>query len=203
MQAQRRPCRTLTEPTVSTSASDSDDETTPLTRSKTVPGFIDERLATDYPAGLALRNTFLEFPIERPDMLQLRRTQSAPASPKKAAVDDEAPVEAAAEASLLQGPDMAVAARTQPCALVDGLNLPTIGSARHNLGQCKPCAFAWTSGCGNGYACVFCHLCEPGEKKRRQKEKRANIKAYRSSVGNTSRSRQSFTNRLPKSVASN
>lgn len=49
--------------------------------------------------------------------------------------------------------------------------LPTVGSASHRLGNCKPCAFAHTKGCGNGVDCQFCHLCEPGEKKRRQKEK--------------------------------
>lgn len=49
--------------------------------------------------------------------------------------------------------------------------LPTVGSASHRSGNCKPCAFAHTKGCGNGADCQFCHLCEPGEKKRRQKEK--------------------------------
>lgn len=45
------------------------------------------------------------------------------------------------------------------------------GSALHALGQCKPCAFFTTKGCGNGLQCPFCHLCDPGEKKRRRKEK--------------------------------
>jgi len=51
--------------------------------------------------------------------------------------------------------------------------LPSIGSAAHSLLQCKPCAFVNTKGCASGADCIFCHLCEPGEKKRRQKEKRA------------------------------
>ncbi|CAE7899557.1 FACE1 [Symbiodinium necroappetens] len=50
--------------------------------------------------------------------------------------------------------------------------LPSIGSQGHSVGQCKPCAFLHTKGCDNGAVCKFCHLCEPGEKKRRQKEKR-------------------------------
>jgi len=50
--------------------------------------------------------------------------------------------------------------------------IPTIGSAKHFLGQCKPCAFANTKGCKDGSECKFCHLCGPGEKKRRKKEKR-------------------------------
>lgn len=49
--------------------------------------------------------------------------------------------------------------------------LPTVGSAGHYTGNCKPCAFYHTRGCGNGEQCPFCHLCGPNEKRRRQKEK--------------------------------
>jgi len=48
-----------------------------------------------------------------------------------------------------------------------------IGSANHAEGTCKPCAFMTTKGCKDGTNCAFCHLCQPGEKKRRKKEKRA------------------------------
>lgn len=51
--------------------------------------------------------------------------------------------------------------------------LPSVGSARHSTGDCKPCAFIHTKGCEGGQQCPFCHLCEPGEKKRRQKSKKA------------------------------
>ncbi|OLQ05353.1 hypothetical protein AK812_SmicGene11476 [Symbiodinium microadriaticum] len=44
-----------------------------------------------------------------------------------------------------------------------------IGSRGHNLRLCKPCAFWNTKGCKDGVDCKFCHLCEPGEKKRRKK----------------------------------
>lgn len=50
--------------------------------------------------------------------------------------------------------------------------MPTVGSRNHRLGTCKPCAFLHTKGCNNGEQCSFCHLCEPGEKKKRQREKR-------------------------------
>lgn len=50
-------------------------------------------------------------------------------------------------------------------------NFPTLGSQGHQFGNCKPCAFLYTKGCGNGVECPFCHLCPPGEKKRRKKEK--------------------------------
>jgi len=49
--------------------------------------------------------------------------------------------------------------------------MPTVGSASHRFGTCKPCAFFHTKGCGSGVECTFCHLCLPGEKKRRQKAK--------------------------------
>merc|ERR1719217_1280440 len=44
--------------------------------------------------------------------------------------------------------------------------VPTKGSMYHGTGRCKPCAFVFTRGCQNGYECPFCHLCDPGEKKR-------------------------------------
>jgi len=54
---------------------------------------------------------------------------------------------------------------------IGSAELPTAGSASHRFGGCKPCAFAHTKGCENGINCQFCHLCEPGEKKRRQKQR--------------------------------
>jgi len=48
--------------------------------------------------------------------------------------------------------------------------LPTIGSVAHTFGKCKPCAFVYKKGCSNGTGCEFCHLCEPGEKRRRLQE---------------------------------
>mmetsp|Transcript_102081 Transcript_102081/g.263932 ORF Transcript_102081/g.263932 Transcript_102081/m.263932 type:complete len:291 (-) Transcript_102081:171-1043(-) len=47
---------------------------------------------------------------------------------------------------------------------------PTRGSAGHQAGACKPCAFLG-KGCTSGVDCRFCHLCSPDEKKRRKKEK--------------------------------
>lgn len=57
--------------------------------------------------------------------------------------------------------------------------LPTLGSAGHHLGTCKPCAFLYTKGCENGINCTFCHLCPPDEKRRRQKEKQATFREMR------------------------
>jgi len=52
-------------------------------------------------------------------------------------------------------------------ALADGE--PSVGSAQHRTGRCKPCAFFHTKGCQNDKACQFCHLCPPGEKQRRKR----------------------------------
>lgn len=66
-------------------------------------------------------------------------------------------------------------------------DLPTMGSEGHRYGSCKPCAFVHTKGCGNGVQCQFCHLCSPGEKKRRQRE-RFNLQ-HRTGTGGTPGSR--------------
>jgi len=63
-----------------------------------------------------------------------------------------------------------------PEPLLGSDELPTVGSAGHHTGACKPCAFFHTRGCGNGLQCSFCHLCPADEKRKRQKDKLA---AYR------------------------
>lgn len=52
-------------------------------------------------------------------------------------------------------------------------DLPSVGSKGHMNEVCKPCAFHHAKGCRNGMMCPFCHLCDRGEKKRRQKVKNA------------------------------
>jgi len=59
------------------------------------------------------------------------------------------------------------------------VSLPSAGSAGHFAGRCKPCAFVQAKGCQSGIDCKFCHLCEPGEKKRRLREKKAFFGAQR------------------------
>eukprot|EP00928_Gymnodinium_smaydae_P089757 TRINITY_DN73669_c0_g1_i1.p1 TRINITY_DN73669_c0_g1~~TRINITY_DN73669_c0_g1_i1.p1 ORF type:complete len:408 (+),score=62.91 TRINITY_DN73669_c0_g1_i1:73-1224(+) len=53
--------------------------------------------------------------------------------------------------------------------------LPTKGSSEHRHGTCKPCAFVYTKGCSNGVECTFCHLCPPGERKQRRKERKIQL----------------------------
>uniref|UniRef100_A0A7S0FMW7 C3H1-type domain-containing protein n=1 Tax=Pyrodinium bahamense TaxID=73915 RepID=A0A7S0FMW7_9DINO len=61
---------------------------------------------------------------------------------------------------------------TEPVVL-GSPELPSRGSALHKWGACKPCAFVFQEGCNNDVECQFCHLCEPGERKRRKKERLA------------------------------
>jgi len=54
------------------------------------------------------------------------------------------------------------------------------GSSQHSAGKCKPCAFVHRpAGCSEGSACTFCHLCDPQEKKRRQKHKMETMRQRR------------------------
>jgi len=50
--------------------------------------------------------------------------------------------------------------------------LPSIGSLLHHKKECKPCTFFHTRGCENAEDCQFCHLCGPGEKKKRLRAER-------------------------------
>jgi hypothetical protein len=48
--------------------------------------------------------------------------------------------------------------------------LPSVGSALHGTGSCKPCAWFWkVEGCANGAECRHCHICSHDEIKRRRK----------------------------------
>lgn len=49
--------------------------------------------------------------------------------------------------------------------------VPSLGSASHHLGKCRPCVFVHKKGCSNGYDCLFCHICQPGEKQRRKRDR--------------------------------
>jgi len=140
-------------------------------------------LREDYPEGLIVRNTFLDF-AEEPIFLKMRRVKSepsmsAPSEPSPATrelIAPRAPV-VLELASNLDAPH-GFGSLDVPTL---GVDMPTIGSAQHYAGECKPCAFFWKpSGCSNGVQCTYCHLCDPSERKRRQKEKKA---AFRAQAG--------------------
>jgi len=140
-----------------------------LPRSQRSPAFDDNGLANVYPTDLVVRNTFLEF-VEQPVFSDhIRRIKSAPASPvaaKGATLVSEVPAVLELASMLSTTPKLG------------DRDVPTVGSAKHQLGECKPCAFFWKpAGCSNGATCEYCHLCDAREKKRRQKEKKALFKA--------------------------
>mmetsp|Transcript_127708 Transcript_127708/g.208052 ORF Transcript_127708/g.208052 Transcript_127708/m.208052 type:complete len:216 (-) Transcript_127708:220-867(-) len=56
-------------------------------------------------------------------------------------------------------------------------DLPSVGSAGHHAGTCKPCGFFHTRGCTDGAACSFCHICPHGTIERQRKEKRHLVRA--------------------------
>lgn len=57
------------------------------------------------------------------------------------------------------------------------MKLPSKGSALHEQGQCRPCAWMWKPrGCQNADICEYCHLCPEGELKHRKKLKIAAIR---------------------------
>lgn len=52
-------------------------------------------------------------------------------------------------------------------------SIPSVGSAMHGTGNCKPCVWFWkANGCKNGQDCCHCHVCPEGEKRTRKKAKR-------------------------------
>lgn len=53
------------------------------------------------------------------------------------------------------------------------LGCPSVGSAGHHLGLCKPCDFMYRTACRADASCKFCHLCPPGETQRRKKHRKA------------------------------
>eukprot|EP00930_Biecheleria_cincta_P009203 TRINITY_DN11089_c0_g1_i2.p1 TRINITY_DN11089_c0_g1~~TRINITY_DN11089_c0_g1_i2.p1 ORF type:complete len:335 (-),score=54.53 TRINITY_DN11089_c0_g1_i2:189-1193(-) len=66
--------------------------------------------------------------------------------------------------------------------------LPSVGSAGHSAGTCKPCAFLHSKGCTSGQGCQFCHLCGEGEKERR-KQMRKTLPRSRFPVATTPHSK--------------
>jgi len=105
--------------------------------------------------------------------LGLIALQSAvsPPPPSQAPVLD--PMPQLSETTAPLGPLVLGLSDSPPGPQLGSPALPTVGSASHQQGFCRPCAFLHTKGCANGVECTFCHLCEPGEKKRRRKDKLA------------------------------
>lgn len=142
---------------------------------------------------VSFRNTFVHFPVDRPSSLEAfindRHARSCPSSGVwlqecEMNADDSGTFTAdhhALPREPVQLPVVLSLADSVPepaLDLVDFSNLPSVGSAGHHLGTCKPCAFT-IKGCASGAACSYCHLCDPTEKKRRRKEKATLLRGLR------------------------
>jgi len=85
-----------------------------------------------------------------------------------------------------------------------GPQLPSIGSMLHHKGGCRPCTFFHTRGCENKEDCKFCHLCGPGEKKKRLKQlKAAQREATFIALENAKATLASYNDYLPVPEGSN
>lgn len=61
--------------------------------------------------------------------------------------------------------------------LAQRVGIPSEGSALHDSGVCRPCAWYWKpSGCQKEFQCRFCHLCPDGEVKKQKKKKVASLR---------------------------
>jgi len=141
--------------------------------------------SVDNEVSYIIHNTFVDYPATRPPSLEEffhpRLSKSVPGSGI-----EEVPCEIASTTNAgTKTQAQPQTATPEPEALLRFVEMltmkpqvevgeqPSIGSRDHSQGKCKPCAFFWTQeGCNNGSACPFCHLCEPGEKKRRQKARK-------------------------------
>lgn len=133
-----------------------------------------EESVEEYPGPICVRNTFIDMQFGRPPSLDgffmERLVRSAPVSRIEEFLQGPLPCadEDDEEAYAMMSGTPAI-----PPGELGTARMPTMGSAGHEEGTCRPCAFVWKErGCSSGSDCPFCHLCAPGEKKRRQKEKR-------------------------------
>ena len=128
-----------------------------------------------------MRNTFIHVASEEAEAT--RAISSCPASRIGAAKSCLEEVEEEPARQVLRLDEMLIPSRRpvgvigdRPPARAERKELPSLGSAGHAFGSCKPCGFFYAKGCLNGVSCSFCHLCDRGEKKRRQKHKKASLK---------------------------
>jgi len=201
----------------------SEHDETEVVPSVSVPCFVERNcVPTEYPEELTVRNTFLDIASLRSEsldgFLQPRQVQSAPGSfaediarrapgpiedtgiktsTASTAVQRQAAPQHHHNTLENQSQNALQLAVLVPEPELGSPELPTVGSAKHKHGQCKPCAFIWKEpGCGNGINCPFCHLCEDGEKKRRAKEKKTRIRAMRNKAATMQQAAIAGFNRL-------
>jgi len=130
-----------------------------------------------FPAPLRQKNTFLDFDLQASPAATIRRTAKSAPDLLLAALGE-------LNSSEEDGGIIAKTSARKPCwadLLDDDAAAspapppppPSAGSAGHEFGDCKPCAFVHKPrGCSLASSCPFCHICDSGEKRRRQREKK-------------------------------
>eukprot|EP00929_Paragymnodinium_shiwhaense_P112264 TRINITY_DN80524_c0_g1_i1.p1 TRINITY_DN80524_c0_g1~~TRINITY_DN80524_c0_g1_i1.p1 ORF type:complete len:226 (+),score=12.61 TRINITY_DN80524_c0_g1_i1:183-860(+) len=151
------------------------------------------QLPNDYPRWLVVRNTFLDVRSSSPSRRRARSAEPLGRLPYTQNETGIVNVGVSGERS-----DLPFAARPSavvqrgsserssgpfeaghlteplPAEVPQGeLPLPSIGSVLHMRGGCVPCGYFWTPrSCRSGANCLFCHLCDAGEKRRRRVQKK-------------------------------
>jgi len=126
--------------------------------SVTQSGFADATGSKDGTAEpYVVRNTFIEFPAT-----PKAETESATFFTWPSAGSNHVVTEDSGQTFSLSSESVALKGE-----------LMSIGSTLHAEGKCKPCAWIHkdADGCRNGAKCNYCHICPPGEIKKRKKEK--------------------------------
>jgi len=153
-----------------------------------------EALAHLAPPGLPLtRTTFLEaLPHPAPPGLPLTPPPGLPAPPSWAAAPGEVfplcPAQAGLPPPLLSSPASPPVQAAAPTEAPEPEALPSVGSALHSAGLCKPCAWFWKpQGCENGQECGHCHSCPEGALRARRQVRQAAMRAEGVPVARRSR----------------
>merc|ERR1711879_694472 len=140
---------------------------------------------------LIIKNTFLDFAEDNVEGLQMRLVKSAPCTPQSRSecflddidatlcTDNPENLYAVSLQNSQAGSSKSTSdtAKLQLATLVElppcDPKIPTLGSANHSSGLCKPCSFFWRSvGCGNGANCTFCHYAAQTKRKDGKKKKK-------------------------------
>lgn len=170
-------------PSVSTSAGSSEPQSTPS--GGTESGRRDAEVQCDsdnlYSQPMYVQNTFIHEckflpyrPVSMEGFYKEREIHSASGSKHDAHLVTPDGVEDASQ--VLRLADVIASDGLSDYGLDEAV--VSVGSCAHPI-ACKPCAFYHLKGCENGRNCIFCHVCDPGEKKRRKKEKAASKKYMR------------------------
>jgi len=94
-----------------------------------------------------------------------------------------APAPPAAFAGVEEHPQLGQGASQAVVALDAREPLMSAGSALHELGECRPCAWYWRpQGCENGQDCRHCHLCPQGALKERRRSKMSSARQQERAV---------------------